>query len=290
MKAYVFPGQGAQFSGMGKDLYDQHDWAKELFAQANEIMGFSISDIMFSGSDEDLRRTDITQPAVFIHSVAVAMSLGDAFQPDMVAGHSLGEFSALTAAGVLSFQDGLRLVRARANAMQKCCEKVPGTMAAIINLADDKIEEICKSLNEKGMVIVPANFNSPGQVVISGSKEAIEAACPLMLEAGAKRALPLTVGGAFHSPLMTPAKEELEEAINNTTFNTPRCPIYQNVDALPYTDPEAIKKNLVAQLNSPVRWTKSVINMINDGAEEFTECGPGTVLTGLISRIKKSLG
>ncbi|MCQ2110696.1 MAG: ACP S-malonyltransferase [Bacteroidaceae bacterium] len=290
MKAYVFPGQGAQFSGMGKDLYDQHDWAKELFAQANEIMGFSISDIMFSGSDEDLRRTDITQPAVFIHSVAVAMSLGDAFQPDMVAGHSLGEFSALTAAGVLSFQDGLRLVRARANAMQKCCEKVPGTMAAIINLADDKIEEICNSLNEKGMVIVPANFNSPGQVVISGSKEAIEAACPLMLEAGAKRALPLTVGGAFHSPLMTPAKEELEEAINNTTFNTPRCPIYQNVDALPYTDPEAIKKNLVAQLNSPVRWTKSVINMINDGAEEFTECGPGTVLTGLISRIKKSLG
>lgn len=290
MKAYVFPGQGAQFSGMGKDLYDQHDWAKELFAQANEIMGFSISDIMFSGSDEDLRRTDITQPAVFIHSVAVAMSLGDTFQPDMVAGHSLGEFSALTAAGVLSFQDGLRLVRARANAMQKCCEKVPGTMAAIINLADDKIEEICNSLNEKGMVIVPANFNSPGQVVISGSKEAIEAACPLMLEAGAKRALPLTVGGAFHSPLMTPAKEELEEAINNTTFNTPRCPIYQNVDALPYTDPEAIKKNLVAQLNSPVRWTKSVINMINDGAEEFTECGPGTVLTGLISRIKKSLG
>lgn len=289
MKAYVFPGQGAQFSGMGKDLYDQYDWAKDLFAQANEIMGFNISETMFSGSDEDLRRTDITQPAVFIHSVAVAMSLGESFQPDMVAGHSLGEFSALTAAGVLSFQDGLRLVRARANAMQKCCEKVPGTMAAIINLADEKIEEICNSLNEKGLVIVPANFNSPGQVVISGSKEAIEAACPLMIEAGAKRALPLTVGGAFHSPLMTPAKEELEEAINNTTFNTPRCPIYQNVDALPYTDPETIKKNLVAQLNSPVRWTKSVINMINDGAEEFTECGPGTVLTGLISRIKKSL-
>lgn len=289
MKAYVFPGQGAQFSGMGKDLFDQYDWAKDLFAQANEIMGFNISETMFSGSDEDLRRTDITQPAVFIHSVAVAMSLGESFQPDMVAGHSLGEFSALTAAGVLSFQDGLRLVRARANAMQKCCEKVPGTMAAIINLADDRIEEICNSLNEKGLVIVPANFNSPGQVVISGSKEAIEAACPLMIEAGAKRALPLTVGGAFHSPLMTPAKEELEEAINNTTFNTPRCPIYQNVDALPYTDPETIKKNLVAQLNSPVRWTKSVINMINDGAEEFTECGPGTVLTGLISRIKKSL-
>jgi len=289
MKAYVFPGQGAQFSGMGKDLFDQYDWAKDLFAQANEIMGFNISETMFSGSDEDLRRTDITQPAVFIHSVAVAMSPGESFQPDMVAGHSLGEFSALTAAGVLSFQDGLRLVRARANAMQKCCEKVPGTMAAIINLADDKIEEICNSLNEKGLVIVPANFNSPGQVVISGSKEAIEAACPLMIEAGAKRALPLTVGGAFHSPLMTPAKEELEEAINNTAFNTPRCPIYQNVDALPYTDPETIKKNLVAQLNSPVRWTKSVINMINDGAEEFTECGPGTVLTGLISRIKKSL-
>jgi len=289
MKAYVFPGQGAQFPGMGKDLFDQYEWAKKLFGEADEIMGFSISDIMFNGTQEDLRRTDITQPAVFIHSVAVAMSLGDDFRPDMVAGHSLGEFSALTAAGVLTFRDGLKLVRARANAMQKCCEKVPGTMAAIINLPDETIEGICADLNSKGMVIVPANYNSPGQVVISGSKEAIEAACPLMLEAGAKRALPLTVGGAFHSPLMTPAKEELQEAIQNTEFHTPRCPIYQNVDANPYTEPDAIRKNLVAQLNSPVRWTKSVLNMIQAGAEEFVECGPGTVLTGLISRIKKSL-
>jgi len=289
MKAYVFPGQGAQFPGMGKDLFDQYEWAKKLFGEADEIMGFSISDIMFNGTQEDLRRTDITQPAVFIHSVAVAMSLGDDFRPDMVAGHSLGEFSALTAAGVLTFRDGLKLVRARANAMQKCCEKVPGTMAAIINLPDETIEAICADLSSKGMVIVPANYNSPGQVVISGSKEAIEAACPLMLEAGAKRALPLTVGGAFHSPLMTPAKEELQEAIQNTEFHTPRCPIYQNVDANPYTEPDAIRKNLVAQLNSPVRWTKSVLNMIQAGAEEFVECGPGTVLTGLISRIKKSL-
>ena len=289
MKAFVFPGQGAQFSGMGKDLYDQFDWARELFGTADDIMGFKISDVMFSGTADDLKRTDITQPAVFIHSVAVARSLGEEFKPDMVAGHSLGEYSALTAAGILSFEDGLRLVRARANAMQKCCEKVPGTMAAIISLDDDRISAICEELNAKGLVVVPANFNSPGQVVISGAVEAVEAACPLMVEAGAKRALPLTVGGAFHSPLMTPAKDELQEAIYNTSFNTGICPVYQNFDAKPHTDPAEIRQNLVSQLNSPVRWTQSVINMINDGAEEFTECGPGTVLTNLISRIRKSL-
>ena len=286
-KAFVFPGQGAQFSGMGKDLYDQHEWAKKLFEEANDIMGFKISDIMFSGSDEDLRRTDITQPAVFIHSVAVAKSLGEDFKPDMVAGHSLGEFSALVACGALSFESGLQLVRKRAQAMQKACMMVPGTMAAIIGLEDEKIESICNSLNAQGLVVVPANYNSQGQVVISGSKEAIEKACPLMSEAGAKRALPLTVGGAFHSPLMTPAKEELAAAIDATKFNVPNCPIYQNVDALPHTDSEEIKRNLVTQLNSPVRWTQSVLNMVNDGATDFTECGPGTVLTNLIKRIRQ---
>lgn len=286
MKAYVFPGQGAQFQGMGKDLYEQFDWAKQLFEEANSILGFRITDIMFEGSDEDLRRTDITQPAVFIHSVAVARSLDD-FKPDMVAGHSLGEFSALVACGALSFESGLKLVAQRARAMQKACELVPGTMAAIIGLEDSRIEQICADLNAKGMVVVPANYNSPGQVVISGSKEAIAAACPLMQEAGARRALPLTVGGAFHSPLMTPAKEELAQAISQTQFNTPVCPIYQNVDAKPHTNPDEIRENLVTQLNSPVRWTQSVLNMIADGAQEFTECGPGTVLTGLIKRIRK---
>lgn len=286
MKALVFPGQGAQFSGMGKDLFDQYDWARDLFSLADETLGFKISEIMFNGTDEELRRTDITQPAVFIHSVAVAKSLGNV-TPDMVAGHSLGEFSALVACGALSFEDGLKLVAKRANAMQKCCEKVPGTMAAIINLADEKIEEICANLMSEGLVVVPANYNSPGQVVISGSTEAIAKACPLMTEAGAKRALPLTVGGAFHSPLMTPAKDELAQAIDQTPFNTPKCPIYQNFDAKPHTDPEEIKANLVSQLNSPVRWTQSVINMIADGATEFTECGPGTVLTNLIKRIQK---
>lgn len=286
MKAYVFPGQGAQFSGMGKDLYKQFDWARQLFEEANSILGFRITDIMFEGSDEDLRRTDITQPAVFIHSVAVARSIED-FRPDMVAGHSLGEFSALVACGALSFENGLKLVAQRARAMQKACELVPGTMAAIIGLEDSRIEQICADLNAKGMVVVPANYNSPGQVVISGSKEAIAAACPLMQEAGARRALPLTVGGAFHSPLMTPAKEELAQAISQTQFNTPVCPIYQNVDAKPHTNPDEIRENLVTQLNSPVRWTQSVLNMIADGAQEFTECGPGTVLTGLIKRIQR---
>ena len=286
MKAYVFPGQGAQFPGMGKELYGQNDLVRELFDEADSILGFKITDIMFNGTEEDLRRTDITQPAVFIHSVAVARSLAG-FSPDMVAGHSLGEFSALVASGALSFESGLRLVAQRAGAMQKACEKIPGTMAAIIGLADEKIEEICAQLNERGLVVVPANYNSPGQVVISGSKEAITAACPLMQEAGAKRALPLTVGGAFHSPLMTPAKDELEKAISETTFNKPVCPIYQNVDARPHTDPEEIRRNLVTQLNSPVRWTQSVLNMIADGATEFTECGPGTVLTNLIKRIQK---
>ena len=286
MKAYVFPGQGAQFPGMGKDLYEQNDLVRKLFDEADSILGFKITDIMFNGTEEDLRRTDITQPAVFIHSVAVAKSLAG-FSPDMVAGHSLGEFSALVASGALSFESGLRLVAQRAGAMQKACEKIPGTMAAIIGLADEKIEEICAQLNEKGLVVVPANYNSPGQVVISGSKEAISAACPLMQEAGAKRALPLTVGGAFHSPLMTPAKDELEKAISETVFNKPVCPIYQNVDAMPHTDPEEIRRNLVTQLNSPVRWTQSVLNMIADGATEFTECGPGTVLTNLIKRIQK---
>ena len=286
MKAYVFPGQGAQFSGMGKDLYEQYDWARQLFEEANSILGFRITDIMFEGADEDLRRTDITQPAVFIHSVAVARSIED-FRPDMVAGHSLGEFSALVACGALSFENGLKLVAQRARAMQKACELVPGTMAAIIGLEDSRIEQICADLNAKGMVVVPANYNSPGQVVISGSKEAIAAACPLMQEAGARRALPLTVGGAFHSPLMTPAKEELAQAISQTQFNTPVCPIYQNVDAKPHTNPDEIRENLVTQLNSPVRWTQSVLNMIADGAQEFTECGPGTVLTGLIKRIQR---
>ncbi len=289
MKAFVFPGQGAQFPGMGHDLYDQFEWAKELFETANEIMGFKISDIMFNGVEQDLRRTDITQPAVFIHSVAVAKSLGDSFVPDLIAGHSLGEFSALVAAGSLSFNDGLELVKKRAFSMQQACEKNPGTMAAIIALSDDKIEEICNELNSKGLIVVPANFNSPGQVVISGSLDAVDIACKKMLDAGAKRALPLSVGGAFHSPLMDPAKEELEDAINSVTFNTPKCPIYQNVDAIPNNNPESIKLKLIKQLNSPVRWTQSVINMIKDGANEFTECGPGNVLTGLITRIQKSM-
>ena len=285
-KAYVFPGQGAQFVGMGKDLYESNALAKELFEKANEILGYKITDIMFEGTDEDLKQTKVTQPAVFLHSVITALCMGDEFKPDMVAGHSLGEFSALVASGCLSFEDGLRLVYARAMAMQACCEKVPGTMAAIINLPDDTIEKVCAEIDG---VVVPVNYNSPGQVVISGEVEAVKEACAKLKEAGAKRALPLAVGGAYHSPLMEPARVELAAAIENAEFKTPRCPIYQNVDAKPYTDPAEIKKNLLAQLTSPVRWTQTVINMINDGMTEFTECGPGQVLTGLIGRIQKSL-
>lgn len=284
-KAYVFPGQGAQKQGMGKDLYESNARAKELFEKANEILGYRITDIMFEGSEDDLKQTKVTQPAVFLHSVITALCMED-FKPDMVAGHSLGEFSALVAAGALSFEDGLRLVYARAMAMQACCEKVPGTMAAIINLPDETIEKVCSEIDG---IVVPVNYNSPGQVVISGEVEAVKEACARLKEAGAKRALPLAVGGAYHSPLMEPARVELATAIEKAKFKTPCCPIYQNVDAKPYTDPVEIKKNLLAQLTSPVRWTQTVINMINDGAEEFVECGPGTVLTGLIGRIQKSL-
>lgn len=286
MKSFVFPGQGAQFSGMGSDLYESDSNAKKLFDKADSILGFRISEIMFHGTDEDLRRTDITQPAVFLHSIAVSTAMGDGFAPDMVAGHSLGEFSALVACGALSFEDGLRLVAARAKAMQKACESNPGTMAAVIGLDDEKVIGICEQVRSKGMVVVPANFNSPGQIVISGSIEGIEAACPLMKEAGAKRALPLSVGGAFHSPLMTPAREELATAIASTEFHTPRCPIYQNVDACAHTDVDEIRANLVKQLDSPVKWTQSVLSMVADGADEFTECGPGSVLTNLIKRIR----
>ena len=286
MKAYVFPGQGAQFVGMGKDLYESNALAKELFDKANEILGYKITDIMFEGTDEDLKQTKVTQPAVFLHSVITALCMGDEFKPDMVAGHSLGEFSALVASGCLSFEDGLRLVYARAMAMQACCEKVPGTMAAIINLPDETIEKVCSEIEG---VVVPVNYNSPGQVVISGEVEAVKEACTRLKEAGAKRALPLAVGGAYHSPLMEPARVELAAAIEKAEFKTPRCPIYQNVDAKPYTDPELIKKNLLAQLTAPVRWTQTVKNMIADGMTEFTECGPGQVLTGLIGRIQKSL-
>ena len=289
MKAFVFPGQGSQFVGMGKDLYDNNPLAKELFDKADEILGFKITEIMFAGTDEQLKETKVTQPAVFLHSVISALCLGDEFKPDMVAGHSLGEFSALVAAGALSFEDGLKLVAARANAMQKACEQNPGTMAAIIGLADEKVEEICASVSQEGKVCVAANFNCPGQLVISGSTEGINEACELMKEAGAKRALPLKVGGAFHSPLMQPAKDELQAAIEATTFNAPKCPVYQNVDALPHTDPTEIQKNLIAQLTSSVRWTKSAQNMIVDGATEFIECGPGSALQGMLGRIDKTV-
>jgi len=288
MKAFVFPGQGAQFSGMGKDLYENSPLTKELFEKANEILGFHITDIMFYGSDEELRQTKVTQPAVFLHSVISALCLGDEFCPDMVAGHSLGEFSAMVASGALSFEDGLKLVYARAMAMQKACEMQPSTMAAIIALPDETIEAVCQEITASGHTVVAANYNCPGQVVISGSMEGIKLACEKLTAAGAKRALPLSVGGAFHSPLMDPAKVELEAAIQATEFHTPKCPVYQNVDAQPHTDPEEIKANLIAQLTSPVRWTQSVLNMMADGAEEFTECGPGNVLTGLIRKIKKA--
>ena len=285
MKAYVFPGQGAQFAGMGKDLYDSKPLAKELFDKANEILGYSITDIMFNGTDEQLKETKITQPAVFLHSVISALCLGDEFTPSMVAGHSLGEFSALVAAGALSFEDGLRLVYARAMAMQKACEVAPGTMAAIVGLDDETVEKVCQQVSTTGNVVVAANYNCPGQLVISGNIDAVNQACELLKEAGAKRALPLKVGGAFHSPLMQPAKDELQTAIENTTFAEPKCPVYQNVDGQAHTAPEEIKKTLIAQLTSSVRWTSSVQNMIKDGANDFTECGPGKALQGMIGRI-----
>jgi [acyl-carrier-protein] S-malonyltransferase len=287
MKAFVFPGQGAQFVGMGKDLYENNPVAKEMFDKANDILGFNITDLMFNGTDEDLRQTKVTQPAIFLHSVILAKTMGADFAPDMVAGHSLGEFSALVAAGALSFEDGLRLVSARAMAMQKACEIKPSTMAAVIALPDEKVEEICASVTEG--VVVPANYNCPGQLVISGSIEGIDAACEKLLAAGAKRALKLKVGGAFHSPLMEPARAELADAIANTAFHTPKCPVYQNVDAQPQTDPEAIKKNLIAQLTAPVRWTQTVQNMVADGAVSFTEVGPGAVLQGLVKKISKDV-
>jgi len=289
MKAFVFPGQGAQFVGMGKDLYENNPLAKELFDKTNDILGYKITDIMFEGTAEELKQTKVTQPAVFLHSVISALCMGDEFKPDMVAGHSLGEFSALVAAGALSFEDGLRLVYARAMAMQKACEMAPGTMAAIIALPDEKVEEICAEISTEGNIVIPANYNCPGQLVISGNVDAINLACGKLKEAGAKRALPLPVSGAFHSPLMQPAKDELQAAIEKTEVKTPKCPIYQNVDAMPHTDPAEIKQNLIAQLTSSVRWTKSVQNMIADGATEFTECGPGKALQGMIAKIDRSV-
>ena len=285
MHAFVFPGQGAQFVGMGKDLYDNVPLAKELFDRANEILGFPITDIMFAGTDEELKQTKVTQPAIFLHSVILARSLGDAFKPDMAAGHSLGEFSALVAAGALGFEDGLKLVSKRAMAMQKACEQNPSTMAAIIALPDEKVEEICASVDG---VVVPANYNCPGQLVISGTNEAIDEACAKLTAAGAKRALKLNVGGAFHSPLMEPARVELEAAIAAAPFAKPVCPVYQNVDAKPHTDPAEIRANLIAQLTSPVRWTQIVQNMLADGATSFTELGPGSVLQGLIKKVDRS--
>ena len=289
MKAFVFPGQGAQFVGMGKDLYENNAMAKELFDKANEVLGFKITDIMFNGTDEELKQTKVTQPAVFLHSVISALCMGDAFQPDMVAGHSLGEFSALTAAGALSFEDGLKLVHARALAMQKACEIAPGTMAAVIGLPDETIEQVCKEVSTEGNVVIPANYNCPGQLVISGNEDAINTACEKLKEAGARRALPLPVSGAFHSPLMQPAKDELQAAIEKTKIHAPKCPVYQNVDAKPHTDAAEIKANLIAQLTSSVRWTASVQNMIADGADDFTECGPGKALQGMIAKINREV-
>ena len=290
MKAFVFPGQGAQFVGMGKDLYDNNELAKELFEKANDILGYRITDIMFSGTDDELKQTKVTQPAVFLHSVISALCMGDAFRPAMTAGHSLGEFSALVAAGALSFEDGLKLVYARAMAMQKACEAAPSTMAAIIALPFETIEQICEEVSKEGKgVVVPANYNCPGQLVISGNIDAINEACEKLKAAGAKRALPLKVGGAFHSPLMQPAKDELQAAIEATEIKEPKCPVYQNVDGKPHTDPVEIKQNLIAQLTSSVRWAQSVENMIADGADDFTECGPGKALQGMIVKINREV-
>lgn len=283
MKAYVFPGQGAQFSGMGKDLNDSFNEAKEMFNKANEILGFNITDIMFSGTEEDLRQTKVTQPAIFLHSVILAKCMGSSFAPQMVAGHSLGEFSALTASQALSFEDGLKLVSIRAMAMQKACEAQAGTMAAILGLDDEVVENILSKISDE--IVIPANYNSPGQLVISGSVEGVNKACELLKEAGAKRALPLKVGGAFHSPLMEPARIELADAISKINIKTPICPIYQNVSGNPFTDPDKIKENLILQLTSPVRWTQTVLNMVKNGATEFIEVGPGNVLQGLAKKI-----
>ena len=288
MRAYLFPGQGAQFVGMGKDLYDNSPLAKEYFEKANEILGYRITDLMFEGTPEDLRQTKVTQPAVFLHSVITAISMGNDFRPDMVAGHSLGEFSALVSAKALTFEDGLRLVYARAMAMQKACEIEPSTMAAVIGLDDETVEEVCDEVN-KEHIVVAANYNSVGQLVISGSIEGIDKACEMLKERGAKRALKLPVGGAFHSPLMEPARQELQAAIEMAVVSTPVCPVYQNVNANPQTDPESIKKNLIAQLTAPVRWTQTVKNMINDGADEFIELGPGDVLKGLVKKVNPNV-
>ncbi len=286
MNSYIFPGQGAQFPGMGKDLYEHSAAAKALFESANEILGFRITDIMFSGTDEDLKQTNVTQPAIFLHSVILAKELKNNFNPDMVAGHSLGEFSALVAADALSFEDGLRLVAARANAMQKACEIRPSTMAAILGLDDFTVEDICSRVSD---IVVPANYNCPGQLVISGTIEGVDKACELLLAAGAKRALKLNVGGAFHSPLMEHARVELQSAIENTVINKPICPIYQNIDAKPYTDVASIKHNLIAQLTGAVRWTQTVEKMLHDGATSFIEVGPGSVLQGLVRKVDRSI-
>lgn len=286
MKAFVFPGQGAQFVGMGKDLYDNNATAKELFEKANEILGFRITDLMFAGTEEDLRQTKVTQPAIFLHSVILAKTMGEEFKPDMVAGHSLGEFSALVAAGALSFEDGLKLVSIRAMAMQKACEAQPSTMAAILGLTNELVEEICDSIDD---IVAPANYNCPGQVVVSGTESGIDAACEKALAAGARRALKLKVGGAFHSPLMQPAHDELAAAINAAEFSVPSCPVYQDVDAKPHTDAAEIKANLIAQLTAPVKWTQIVQQMIADGATEFVELGPGAVLQGLVKKIDRNV-